>query len=145
MNSLLNHTKHDLFDQTLMFLLTKLVNHQHRGLVPCYECSSPDGSSGSKSDMPCPPDVPSVTPAKRADASPSTPGVKLCRVLTHDELAEDAALPPPPVLPPPLGDALLVTDATPVSELLPVLVPTPDLAPVFLHVLIPPFADATPI
>ncbi|KAJ9071886.1 hypothetical protein DSO57_1032759 [Entomophthora muscae] len=145
MDSLLNHTKHGLFDQTLMFLLTKLFNCPRRGLVPHCECSSPNGSSGSESDMPCPPDVPSVTPAKRADASSSTPGVKLCRVLTHAKLAENAALPTPPVFPPSLGDALLVIDSNSVPEPPPVLVPTSDLAPVFLHMLIPSLAQNTTI
>ncbi|KAJ9077073.1 hypothetical protein DSO57_1020192 [Entomophthora muscae] len=145
MDSLLNHTKHDLFDQTLMFLLIKLVNCPHRGLVPHCECSSPNGSSGSESDMPCSPDVLSVTPAKRADASSSTLAVKLCRILTHAKLAEDAALPTPPVSLPPLGDTLLVIDANSVPEPLPVLVPTSDLAPVFLHVLILPLAQNTSI
>ncbi|KAJ9075789.1 hypothetical protein DSO57_1032315 [Entomophthora muscae] len=128
-----------------MFLLTKLFNCSHRGLVPHHECSSSNGSSGSESDMSCPPDVLSVTPAKRADASSSTPGVKLFRVLTHAKLAEDAALPTPPVSLPPLGDALLVIDANSVPEPPSVLVSTSDLAPVFLHVLIPSLAQNTSI
>ncbi|KAJ9053108.1 hypothetical protein DSO57_1027546 [Entomophthora muscae] len=48
MNSLLNHTKHDLFDQTLMFLLTKLVNCPKEDWFPavnlCHLMSPPTQS-----------------------------------------------------------------------------------------------------
>ncbi|KAJ9055797.1 hypothetical protein DSO57_1039487 [Entomophthora muscae] len=91
MDSLLNHTKHDLFDQTLMYLLTKLVTCTRRGLVPRREGSSPDVSSDSDPDNP--PEAAPVIPAKQTGECTPTPRAKLCRVMLDAQIADEPAQP----------------------------------------------------
>ncbi|KAJ9076110.1 hypothetical protein DSO57_1029386 [Entomophthora muscae] len=89
MDSLLNHTKHDLFDQTLMYLLTKLVTRTQRGLVPRCEGSSPDVFSDSDPDNL--PEAAPVIPAKRTGECTPTPRVKLRRVMLDAQIADESA------------------------------------------------------
>ncbi|KAJ9085588.1 hypothetical protein DSO57_1012386 [Entomophthora muscae] len=109
MNSLLNHTKHDLFDQTLMYLLTKLVTRTQKGLVPRREGSSPDVSSDSDPDNP--PEAAPVIPAKQTDECTPTPRAKLCRVMLDAQIADEPAQPAPNT-PPPLIESTTATVAT---------------------------------
>ncbi|KAJ9071221.1 hypothetical protein DSO57_1039169 [Entomophthora muscae] len=109
MDSLLNHTKHDLFDQTLMYLLTKLVTRTQRGLVSRREGSSPDVSSDSDPDNP--PEAAPVIPTKQTGECTPTPRAKLCRVMLDAQIADEPAQPAPNT-PPPLIESTTATVAT---------------------------------
>ncbi|KAJ9048694.1 hypothetical protein DSO57_1032377 [Entomophthora muscae] len=109
MDSLLNHTKHDLFDQTLMYLLTKLVTRTRRGLVLRCKGSSPDVSSDS--DLDNPPEAAPVIPAKQKGECTPTPRAKLCRVMLDAQIADEPAQPAPNT-PPPLIESTTATVAT---------------------------------
>ncbi|KAJ9062455.1 hypothetical protein DSO57_1010478 [Entomophthora muscae] len=109
MDSLLNHTKHDLFDQTLMYLLTKLVTRTQRGLVPRRKESSPDAISDSDPDNP--PKAAPVIPAKQTGECTPTPRAKLCRVMLDAQIADEPAQPAPNT-PPPLIESTTATVAT---------------------------------